>query len=172
MSSSRRTTGFRADRGVDLAASLSFTTLLTAVPLLATFALFLAHLLQAERHDDLRPRQPDPPLPHGAGHGEPEGFHRAVHDDHRDRARRAARGVAAAASSSSRGSSTRSGERRAAGSCFTGSPSTPSSSSSSGCSSARSLWACASSSASPWPTRSSPRPRPISFSRSPSSSRP
>ena len=34
--------GFRADRGVDLAASLSFSTLLTAVPLLATFALFLA----------------------------------------------------------------------------------------------------------------------------------
>ena len=34
--------GFRADRGVDLAASLAFTTLLTAVPLLATFALFLA----------------------------------------------------------------------------------------------------------------------------------
>jgi membrane protein len=34
--------GFRADRGIDLAASLSFTTLLTAVPLLATFALFLA----------------------------------------------------------------------------------------------------------------------------------
>jgi membrane protein len=34
--------GFRADRGVDLAASLAFTTLLTAVPLLATFALVLA----------------------------------------------------------------------------------------------------------------------------------
>ena len=34
--------GFRADRGEDLAASLAFTTLLTAVPLLATFALFLA----------------------------------------------------------------------------------------------------------------------------------
>ena len=34
--------GFRADRGVDLAASLAFTTLLTSVPLLATFALFLA----------------------------------------------------------------------------------------------------------------------------------
>jgi membrane protein len=34
--------GFRADRGVDLAASLAFTSLLTAVPLLATFALFLA----------------------------------------------------------------------------------------------------------------------------------
>ncbi len=34
--------GFRADRGVDLAASLAFTTLLTAVPLLATFALLLA----------------------------------------------------------------------------------------------------------------------------------
>lgn len=33
--------GFRADRGVDLAASLSFSTLLAAVPLLATFALFL-----------------------------------------------------------------------------------------------------------------------------------
>jgi membrane protein len=34
--------GFRADRGVDLAASLAFTTLLTAVPLFATFALLLA----------------------------------------------------------------------------------------------------------------------------------
>lgn len=34
--------GFRADRGVDLAASLSFTTMLTAVPLMAAFALFLA----------------------------------------------------------------------------------------------------------------------------------
>ncbi len=34
--------GFRADRGADLAASLSFSTMLTAVPLLATFALFLA----------------------------------------------------------------------------------------------------------------------------------
>ena len=34
--------GFLADRGVDLAASLAFTTLLTSVPLLATFALFLA----------------------------------------------------------------------------------------------------------------------------------
>ena len=30
--------GFRADRGIDLAASLAFTTLLTAVPLLATFS--------------------------------------------------------------------------------------------------------------------------------------
>jgi len=34
--------GFRADRGVDLAASLSFASLLAAVPLLATFSLFLA----------------------------------------------------------------------------------------------------------------------------------
>ena len=34
--------GFRADRGADLASSLSFSTLLTAVPLLATFSLFLA----------------------------------------------------------------------------------------------------------------------------------
>ncbi|MGE5414207.1 MAG: YhjD/YihY/BrkB family envelope integrity protein [Syntrophomonadaceae bacterium] len=33
--------GFRADRGFDLAASLSFTTLLTAVPLLAAFSIFL-----------------------------------------------------------------------------------------------------------------------------------
>jgi membrane protein len=38
--------GFRADRGVDLAASLAFSTLLTAVPLLATFALFLATFFQ------------------------------------------------------------------------------------------------------------------------------
>jgi len=34
--------GFRADRGIDLAASLAFTTLLTAVPLLATFSFFIA----------------------------------------------------------------------------------------------------------------------------------
>ncbi len=34
--------GFAADRGADLAGSLAFTTLLTAVPLLATFSLFLA----------------------------------------------------------------------------------------------------------------------------------
>jgi len=33
--------GFRADRGFDLAGSLAFTTLLTAVPLLATFSVFL-----------------------------------------------------------------------------------------------------------------------------------
>src|SRR5262249_40704088 len=33
--------GFRADRGFDLAASLSFTTLLTAVPMLAAFSIFL-----------------------------------------------------------------------------------------------------------------------------------
>lgn len=38
--------GFRADRGIDLAASLAFTTLLTAVPLLATFSLFLATFFQ------------------------------------------------------------------------------------------------------------------------------
>jgi membrane protein len=34
--------GFRADRGADLASSLAFATLLTAVPLLATFSLVLA----------------------------------------------------------------------------------------------------------------------------------
>lgn len=33
--------GFRADRGLDLAGSLAFTTILTAVPLIATFSLFL-----------------------------------------------------------------------------------------------------------------------------------
>ncbi|HTY42783.1 MAG TPA: YhjD/YihY/BrkB family envelope integrity protein [Thermoanaerobaculia bacterium] len=33
--------GFRADRGYDLAASLAFTTLLTAVPMLAAFSIFL-----------------------------------------------------------------------------------------------------------------------------------
>ncbi|MGH9316717.1 MAG: YhjD/YihY/BrkB family envelope integrity protein [Thermoanaerobaculia bacterium] len=38
--------GFRADRGIDLAASLAFATLLTAVPLLATFSRFLATLFQ------------------------------------------------------------------------------------------------------------------------------
>jgi len=38
--------GFRADRGVDLAASLSFASLLAAVPLLATFAFLLAAFFQ------------------------------------------------------------------------------------------------------------------------------
>jgi YihY family inner membrane protein len=38
--------GFRADRGLDLAGSLSFATLLLAVPLLATFALLLAAFFQ------------------------------------------------------------------------------------------------------------------------------
>lgn len=38
--------GFRADRGLDLAASLSFATLLTAIPLLVTFSLFLATLFR------------------------------------------------------------------------------------------------------------------------------
>ncbi len=34
--------GFRADRGFDLAGSLAFTTILTAVPLLAALSIFLA----------------------------------------------------------------------------------------------------------------------------------
>jgi membrane protein len=38
--------GFRADRGIDLAGSLAFTTLLTAAPLLATFSLLLATFFQ------------------------------------------------------------------------------------------------------------------------------
>jgi len=38
--------GFSADRGIDLAGSLAFTTLLTAVPLLATFSLFIAAFFQ------------------------------------------------------------------------------------------------------------------------------
>ncbi len=38
--------GFNADRGIDLAGSLAFTTLLTAVPLLATFSLFIAAFFQ------------------------------------------------------------------------------------------------------------------------------
>ncbi len=38
--------GFRADRGVDLAGSLAFATLLTAVPLLATLSLLLAAFFQ------------------------------------------------------------------------------------------------------------------------------
>ena len=38
--------GFRADRGVDLAASLSFASLLAAVPLLATFSFLLAAFFQ------------------------------------------------------------------------------------------------------------------------------
>ena len=42
--------GFRADRGLDLAGSLAFTTLLTAVPLLATFSLFLVGFF--EENDD------------------------------------------------------------------------------------------------------------------------
>jgi len=38
--------GFRADRGFDLAGSLAFTTILSAVPLLATFSLFLVTFFQ------------------------------------------------------------------------------------------------------------------------------
>ncbi len=38
--------GFNADRGIDLAGSLAFTTLLTAIPLLATFSLFIAAFFQ------------------------------------------------------------------------------------------------------------------------------
>ena len=38
--------GFRADRGLDLAASLAFASLLTAIPLLVTFSLFLATFFQ------------------------------------------------------------------------------------------------------------------------------
>lgn len=44
--------GFAADRGVDLAGSLAFTTLLTAVPLLATFSLFLAAFFK-EKNDQI-----------------------------------------------------------------------------------------------------------------------
>jgi membrane protein len=42
--------GFRADRGLDLAGSLAFTTLLTAVPLLATFSMLLVTVFQ--EYDD------------------------------------------------------------------------------------------------------------------------
>ena len=38
--------GFNADRGIDLAGSLAFTSLLTAVPLLATFSLFVAAIFR------------------------------------------------------------------------------------------------------------------------------
>lgn len=38
--------GFRADRGADLASSLAFATLVTAIPLLATFSFFLATFFQ------------------------------------------------------------------------------------------------------------------------------
>ncbi|HEY6066218.1 MAG TPA: YihY family inner membrane protein [Thermoanaerobaculia bacterium] len=44
--------GFAADRGADLAGSLAFTTLLTAVPLLATFSLFLAAFFK-EKNDQV-----------------------------------------------------------------------------------------------------------------------
>ena len=44
--------GFAADRGADLAGSLAFTTLLTAVPLLATFSLFLAAFFK-EKNDQI-----------------------------------------------------------------------------------------------------------------------
>ncbi len=44
--------GFRADRGLDLAGSLAFTTLLTAVPLLATFSLLLVTVFQ-EYNDEI-----------------------------------------------------------------------------------------------------------------------
>ncbi len=38
--------GFRADRGLDLAGSLAFTTILTTVPLLATFSLVLVNFFE------------------------------------------------------------------------------------------------------------------------------
>jgi uncharacterized BrkB/YihY/UPF0761 family membrane protein/DNA-binding IscR family transcriptional regulator len=44
--------GFVADRGADLGGSLAFTTLLTAVPLLATFSLFLAAFFK-EKNDQV-----------------------------------------------------------------------------------------------------------------------
>jgi membrane protein len=44
--------GFTADRGADLAGSLAFTTLLTAVPLLATFSLFVAAFFK-EKNDQV-----------------------------------------------------------------------------------------------------------------------
>ncbi len=44
--------GFTADRGADLAGSLAFTTFLTAVPLLATFSLFLAAFFK-EKNDQV-----------------------------------------------------------------------------------------------------------------------
>jgi len=44
--------GFAADRGADLAGSLAFTTLLTAIPLLATFSLFLAAFFK-EKNDQV-----------------------------------------------------------------------------------------------------------------------
>jgi len=44
--------GFAADRGADLAGSLAFTSLLTAVPLLATFSLFLAAFFK-EKNDQV-----------------------------------------------------------------------------------------------------------------------
>jgi membrane protein len=44
--------GFAADRGADLAGSLAFTSFLTAVPLLATFSLFLAAFFK-EKNDQV-----------------------------------------------------------------------------------------------------------------------
>lgn len=44
--------GFRADRGFDLAGSLAFTTLLTAVPLLAAFSVFLVTFFR-EKDDQI-----------------------------------------------------------------------------------------------------------------------
>ena len=62
----RRFRGFRADRGLDLAGSLAFTTLLTAVPLLATFSLFLVTFFQENDDADPVDRQRRAPLPDGA----------------------------------------------------------------------------------------------------------
>jgi membrane protein len=45
--------GFQADRGVDLAASLAFSTLLMAVPLLATFSLLLATFFEQNANEIL-----------------------------------------------------------------------------------------------------------------------
>ncbi len=55
--------GFRADRGLDLAGSLAFATLLLAVPLLATFSLLLATFFQENVDEILDLANRAPPFP-------------------------------------------------------------------------------------------------------------
>jgi membrane protein len=58
--------GFRADRGVDLAGSLAFTTLLTAVPMLAAFSVFLVTFFR--ENDDQILSLVNALLPYETGH--------------------------------------------------------------------------------------------------------
>ena len=73
--------GFRADRGLDLAGSLAFTTILTAVPLLATFSLFLVTFFRENDDQILSIVNAAAALPDGAPDPEPARLHRRVQRD-------------------------------------------------------------------------------------------